>query len=67
MMVLTTTKTISRVFRLTSGEGQIVLGNIWVILISFSSTEDTHFHISDVTDACKKYTLLTTPNRSTTL
>ena len=48
MVVLTTTKTISRVFRLTSGEGQIVVVNICVILISFSITENT-----DVTDDCK--------------
>ena len=34
-MVLTTTESISRLFRLTSGEGQIVLVNICVILISF--------------------------------
>ena len=66
-MVLTTTKTIYRVFRLTSGEGQIVVVNICVILIPFSITDDTHFHISDLTDACKKYTLLTTPYRSKTL
>ena len=46
MMVLTNTKTLSRVFILTSGEGQIVLVNICVILISFSITEDTPFHIS---------------------
>ena len=97
MMVLTTTKSISRVFRLTSGEaewqrtgnnfaetsgqrrpdedmlreeeeeGQIVLVNISVIFISFSITEDTHFHVSDLIDACKNCTLLTTPYRSTTL
>ena len=67
MVVLTTTKSISRVFRLTSGEGQIVLVNISVILISFSITEDTHFHVSDLTDACKNCTLLTAPYRSTTL
>ena len=67
MMVLTTTKSISMVLRLTSDEGQIVLVNICVILISFSITEDTHFQISDLTDACKSYTLLTTPYRSTTL
>ena len=48
MVVLTTTKTISRVFRLTSGEGQIVVVNICVILISFLITENT-----DVTDDCK--------------
>ena len=67
MRVLTTTKSISWVFRLTSGEGQIALVTISVILISFSITEDTHFHVSDLTDACKNCTLLTTPYRSTTL
>ena len=39
-LVLTTAKSISRVFRLTSGEGKIVVVNISVILISFSITED---------------------------